>query len=83
MEALRRSLDLYSAHYENIILLGDFNVNIYDLGIECFCDLWKFRSLIKDLTCFEHPENTPCIDLVLVSKPYSFQNSRDWPLRLS
>ena len=31
LEALRKSLDLYSAHYENIVLLGDFNVNINDL----------------------------------------------------
>ena len=30
LEALRRSLDIYSALYENTVLIGDFNVDVND-----------------------------------------------------
>ena len=53
LEELRQSLDLYSAYYENIILLGYFNVNIDDPCTESFCNLYRFRSLIKDPTCLK------------------------------
>ena len=46
LEALRKSLDLYSAHNENIILLGDFNVSINDQYMESFCESYNFKSLI-------------------------------------
>ena len=75
LEALRKSLDLYSAHYENIALLGDFNVNINDPYMESFCESFRFKSLIKDPTCFKNPENPSCIDLILTNSPYSFQHS--------
>ena len=72
---LRKSLDLYSAHYENTILIGDFNVSIDDPHIESFCESYRFKSLIKDPTCFKNPESPSCIDLILTNNPYSFQNS--------
>ena len=75
LEALRKSLDLYSAHYENIVLLGDFNVNINDPYMESFCESFRFESLIKDPTCFKNPENPSCIHLLLTNSPYSFQHS--------
>ena len=37
LDTLRKSLDLYSAHYENTILIGDFNV-IDDPHMESFCE---------------------------------------------
>ena len=43
--------------------------------MESFCELYRFKSLIKDPTCFENPENPSCIDLILIKSPYSFQNS--------
>ena len=36
LDTLRKSLDLYSAHYENAILIGDFNVSIDDPHMEYF-----------------------------------------------
>ena len=75
LEALRKSLDLYSAHYENIVLLGDFDVNINDPYMESFCESFRFKSLLKDPTCFKNPENPSCIDLILTNSPYSFQHS--------
>ena len=75
LDTLRKSLDLYSAHYENNILIGDFNVTIVDPHMQSFCELYRFKSLIKDPTCFKNPENPSCIDLILTDSPYSFQNS--------
>ena len=75
LEALRKSLDLYSAHYENITLLGDFNVSISDQYMESFCESYNFKSLIKDPTCFKNPENPSCIDLIITNNPHSFRNS--------
>ena len=34
-----------------------------------------FRSLIKHPPCFRNPENISCMDLILPSSPYIFQNS--------
>ena len=75
LDTLRRSLDLYPAHYENTILIGDFNVSIDDPHMESFCESYRFKSLIKDPTCFKNPENSSCIDLILTNSSYSFQNS--------
>ena len=73
LNRLRKSLDLYSAHYENTILIGYFNVSIDGLYMESFCESYRFKSLIKDLTCFKNPEDPSCIDLILINSPYSFQ----------
>ena len=74
LEALRRSLDIYSALYENTIPVGDFNVDVNDPIMGFFCESYNFKSLIKDPTCFKNPENPSCIDLILTNSPYSFQN---------
>ena len=47
LEHLRRSLDLYSANYDNLLLMGDFNVNTSELNMKDFCDSYGFKSLIK------------------------------------
>ena len=43
--------------------------------MESFCESYRFKSLIKDPTCFKNPESPSCIDLILTNNPYSFQNS--------
>ena len=43
--------------------------------MESFCELYRFKILSKDSTCFKNPENPSCIDLILTNSPYSFQNS--------
>ena len=75
LEHLRRSLDLYSANYDNLLLMGDFNVNTSELNRKDFCDSYGFKSLIKVPTCFKNPENPSCIDLILTNNPLSFQSS--------
>ena len=75
LEHLRRSLDFYSANYDNLLLMGDFNVNTSELNMKDFCDSYGFKSLIKVPTCFKNPENPSCIDLILKNNPLSIQNS--------
>ena len=75
LDTLTKSLDLYSAHYENTILIGDFNVVIDDPRMEPFCDSCRFKSLIKNPTGFKNPEGPSCIYLILTNNPCSFQNS--------
>ena len=75
LEHLRRNLDLYSANYNNLLLMGDFNVNTSELNMKDFCDSYGLKSLIKVPTCFKNPENPSCIDLILINNPLSFQSS--------
>ena len=40
-----------------------------------FCDMFDLTSLIKEPTCYKNLDNSSCIDLILINKPSSFQNS--------
>ena len=66
---------LYSSNYENLIILGDFNVIIDNSYMAGFCDTYDLRSLIMEPTCYKNPENPTCIDLILTNHPFTFQNS--------
>ena len=56
-------------HCEHSIPSGDFNVTVDDPYIKSFCKSYRFKSLIRDLTCFENPENFSHIDLILTNSP--------------
>ena len=75
LEILKRNLDLYSAHYENLIIIGDFNTDINESCMKSFCESYTLSSLIKEPICHKNPQNPSCIDLILTNSPYSFQNS--------
>ena len=67
--------DLYSAKYGNMILIGDFNVEINQPSMKSFWDSYTLTSLIKESTCYKNLQNPSCIDLILTNIPCSFQNS--------
>ena len=75
LENLTKSLALYSPSYENLIILGDFNVSIDNSYMAGFCDIYDLISLIMEPICYKNPENPTCIDLILTNHPLSFQNS--------
>ena len=58
---------LYSSSYENLIVVGDFNVRVDEISISGFCDTFDLKSLIKDITCYKNPENPSSIDLILTN----------------
>ena len=47
LKRLRKSLDLYSAKYENMILIRDFNVSPEQSHMEIFCESYGLKNLIK------------------------------------
>ena len=46
-----------------------------DSSVKNFCCSYSVTSIINSPTCFENPEKTSCIDLILANCPRSFQNS--------
>ena len=69
------ALDNLSTDYENVILLGDLNVEVEEKNLYNFMSVHNLKTLIKPKTCFKNPENPTCIDLILTDAPRSFQNS--------
>ena len=68
-----------SESYENFIILGDFNIDVKVVGseldkLEEFCDLFNLTNLIRYETCFTR-DHKSAIDLILINKPKSFQNT--------
>ena len=61
--------------YENIILLGDFNVEVKETNISGFMSAYNLKSLVKQKICFKNPDNPSCIDLIPTNSPRSFQDS--------
>ena len=69
------ALDKLCRDYENIILLGDFHVEVKEKNISDFMITYNLKSLVKQKTCFKNPDNPSCIDLILTNSPRSFQDS--------
>ena len=72
LDSVSKSLDMHLKRYENVILLGDFNVSIEDSFMKNFCENYDLRSLVKQPACLKNSENPSCIDLILTRKPRSF-----------
>ena len=84
LEELKKSVDMAINKYENIILMGDINVemsslnelnvNFYDVNE--FCDIFSLTNLIKRTTCLTPTAKHPSlIDIILTNRPRSFKNS--------
>ena len=43
--------------------------------MKTFSECYTLSSLIKEPACYKNPQNPLCINLVLTTIPYSFQNS--------
>ena len=74
IEVLRKSIDLFSSNYQNVILMEDFNADLDNAVSKDFCDLY-LTNLINKVTCYKNPNNPSCIDLLLTSFPKHIQNS--------
>ena len=76
-------LDKLSTDYENVIILGDFNVEVEEQNLPNFMSVHNLKTLINQKTCFKNPENPTCIDLILTNSPWSFQSSSVFETALS
>ena len=60
-------LDLFLKNYDNVTLIGDFNLSSDDVSLESFLQAYNLTSLIKEATCFQS-SNPSCIDLILTNQ---------------
>ena len=83
IDIVETNLFHYLSHYDNIILLGDFNCSVSETSMSTFCNTFCLKSLIKVPTCYKSTENPTCIDLILTNRPRSFLNSTALEVGLS
>ena len=55
-----KDLDIFSANYDNFILLGDFNSEPKEKYVKGFCHVHNCKNIIKENTCFKNPDNPSC-----------------------
>ena len=74
LKTLSGFLDSPSPTHEEILMLGDFNVEADDQNMKT-CDSYSLTSLIKQPTCYKNPSHPKCIDLTFTNVPHSFQTT--------
>ena len=62
--------------YDHFILLGDYNSEVDEEDMNEFCDVYNFKNLIKEPTCYKNLHNPSSIDVILTKKYRNFQNSQ-------
>ena len=67
LERLSNQLNDLHTSYDNILLLGDFNMTPEDLKLQDFCDTHDLENLIKKPTCFKRKDPT-CVDFILTKQ---------------
>lgn len=69
-------LAVSASKYDNIILMCDFEAEPTVTVLSDFCEIYNLKNIVKDKTCFNNPNKTTCIDLIITNEPKSFQNSK-------
>ena len=75
LSQIDKNLDVLTPKYDNIILIDDFNTERNDTALSDFCEIFNLKTILKDKACFKYPNKPSCINLIITSKPKSFQNS--------
>ena len=75
LKHVSKELDALLPKYENLLLLGDFNVTIEEKPLEDFCEIYNLKNLINVPTCYKNPRNPSFIDVMLTNRPGNFENS--------
>ena len=65
--------DFYNNRLENIVIMGDFNLEPTEEPIENLCVRYNLYNLVKEPVCFKVLPR--CYDLLLTNKKQSFQNT--------
>ena len=66
------NLDSQLEQYESFILMGNFNVEPNDATMKTFYQIYGYKNIVKDKTCFKNPIKPTCIDLITTNRPKSF-----------
>ena len=73
-DQLSTAIDHFSDKYENFVIVGDFNALETEKEIGDFMDLFAFKNLVTEPTCFKSG-NPRCIDLILTNRGRNFQQT--------
>ena len=75
-------IDYYSPYYENLILIGDFNLSTENQHLDVLIQAYNLNNLINKPTCIQ--SNTPTrIDLILINKKNLFKLSNTFETGIS
>ena len=72
-ENLSNNLSTYLKDYDNILLLGDFNMTPENINLQHFTDSFNLENLIHEGTCFKGLPS--CIDLIIINRKPYFKNT--------
>ena len=73
IDHLNRVFGIYSIKYDNIIILGDFNMEPSDDHMVYLFNSCNLYNLVKEFTCFKGPPK--CYDLILTNRKHNFQDT--------
>ena len=62
-------------NYDNIILLGDFNVATSEDIMNDFCQMYGLDNQINEPTCYKNVNNPSSIDVMFTNRKSCFQDS--------
>ena len=77
------ALNQFSASYDDLIPLGNFNFEPEEVNMLDFLNIYNLKNLKKQKKCYKNPENPSCIDLLLTKSHRSFQNTNVFETGLS
>ena len=75
-------IDYYLPKYENLILIGDFNLSIENQHLDALMQACNFNNLINKPTCFQSNKPT-CIHPILTKKKNLFKLSNTFETGIS
>ena len=80
LDILSKVLSKQTCQYENVMLIGDFNLTVNNKNLGVFIDKFNLDSLINKPTCFQSA-NPTCIDLILTNQKSLFKCFSSWNLQ--
>ena len=72
---LNKGLDVYLKSYDNILIMGDLNLEVSKNYLNGLCNVNSLKSLIRGTTCFESRNNSWYIDLFPTNRKLCFQET--------
>ena len=73
LENLPNNLSTYLKYYDNIFMLGDFNMTLENTNLQHFTASFNPENLIHKATCFKGLPS--CIDLIITNRKPYFKNA--------
>ena len=77
VDNISRITGRYSASRKNLLILGDFNMEVKDNALAPLVEAYKLYSLVKGPTCFKSKRGR-CIDLMLTNRKHSFMGNQSF-----